>query len=236
MEKAIFITLFAAAYVVQGITGFAGNVMAMPVGMATIGLHETVAVLNVAGVIGCGMMAVTNLKNVNWRQLGYILAVMTPFVFVGIWLDTVLPTDILARIYGVVVLVVAIRFLVSKRQRFLGKPALFAILVVAGLIQGMFVSGGAVLAIYAVQKLTDKQEFRATLSALWTILNFGYGIVSVMNGYFTPDAVQVSLVIIPILFVTTYVGNKLQKRISQEAFLKLVYVLLVIIGIILLVG
>lgn len=236
MDKAIFLAVFAIAYTIQAITGFAGNVIAMPAGMSTIGLHETVAVLNVAGTVGCGALAIVNIKHMNWRELGRILVVMTPFVFVGIWLDTVLPTDTLARIYGAIVLVVAIRFLVSKRQKFLRRPALFVILVVAGLVQGMFVSGGAVLAIYAVQKLKDKDEFRATLSALWMVLNAGYMIISIMNGYFTPDAIHVSIAIIPIIAITMFIGGKLQKYLSQQHFLKFVYVLLVIIGIILLIG
>lgn len=236
MGKAIFLVVFAIAYTIQTITGFAGNVIAMPAGMSTIGLHETVAVLNVAGTAGCGALALVNIKYVNWRELGRILVVMTPFVFVGVWLDTILPTDVLARIYGAIVLIVAIRFLVSKKQKFLRRPALFIILVLAGLVQGMFVSGGAVLAIYAVQKLRDKDEFRATLSALWTVLNAVYMVISIKNGYFTPDAIQLSIAIIPIIAITMFIGGKLQKHLSQQLFLRLVYVLLVIIGIILLVG
>ena len=108
-------------------------------------------------------------------------------------------------------------------------------LALAGLIQGMFVSGGALLVIYTVQKLQDRQQFRATLSMVWAVLNFIYAGIAVQQGYFTPDVVQVVLMCIPAAVLATLVGNRLQRHLSQERFLKLTYVLLLCIGLVLLV-
>ena len=47
-------------------------------------------------------------------------------------------------------------------------------------------------------------------------------------------AIMVAIAI-PLLLVATWLGNKLQKRISQATFIKVTYVLLTVIGIILLV-
>lgn len=134
--------MFFIAYAIQAITGFAGNIIAMPAGMATVGMQESVAMLNATGMIGCGLIAIQNWKHINWRELAIMLAVMTPFMFVGIWLDTVLPLGILSKIYGAIVVVVGVRGLVLKQQRFMPKWLLAVLLVLAGLIQGMFVSGG----------------------------------------------------------------------------------------------
>lgn len=35
----------------------------------------------------------------------------------------------------------------------------------------MFVSGGALLVVYAAQVLKEKEEFRATLAPVWVVLN-----------------------------------------------------------------
>lgn len=40
------------------------------------------------------------------------------------------------------------------------------------IIHGMFVSGGALLVIYATQVLKEKEEFRATVAPVWVVLNF----------------------------------------------------------------
>ena len=230
MEKALFLAAFFFAYTVQAITGFAGNIFAMPVGTTLLGLESTVAVLNAMGVFACGLLAVTNLKSVNWRELGKMLAVMAVFMFVGIWLDTVMPLHVLLKLYGVVLVAIGAKNLLRPQTRFLPEWALWVVLALAGLVQGMFVSGGALLVIYAVQKLRDRQQFRITLSAVWTVLNFLYAVIAFRQGHYTGDVLQVVALCIPLAVVATVLGSKLQKRISQERFLKFTYVLILCIG------
>ncbi len=235
MEKALFLAAFFFAYTIQAITGFAGNIFAMPVGTHLLGLDSSVAVLNALGFFACGLLAVTHIKHVLWRELAKIVLTMLPFVLVGIWLDTLLPLDVLLKIYGAVILLVGAKNLISKRQRFLPEWALWIVLMLAGLIQGMFVSGGALLVIYTVQKIEDRQQFRATLSMVWAILNFIYAGIAFQQGGFTGDVVQVVLMCIPLAALATFLGNRLQRRISQERFLTLTYALLLCIGLVLIV-
>lgn len=54
MEKALFLAAFFFAYTVQAITGFAGNIFAMPVGTTLLGLESTVSILNAMGFFACG--------------------------------------------------------------------------------------------------------------------------------------------------------------------------------------
>ena len=235
MEKALFLATFFFAYTVQAITGFAGNIFAMPVGTTLLGLESTISILNAMGFFACGLLTVLNIKSVHWREFGKIIAVMTVFMFVGIWLDTLMPLHILLKIYGAVIVVIGVKNLLVPQQKFMPEWSLWIILALAGLIQGMFVSGGALLVIYAVQKLRDQQQFRITLSAIWTVLNFVYACIAFQQGHFTGDVLQIIVFCIPLAVLATFVGNRLQKKISREKFLKLTYVLLLGIGAVLLV-
>ena len=235
MEKALFLAAFFFAYTVQAITGFAGNIFAMPVGTTLLGLESTVSILNAMGFFACGLLTALNIKSVNWRELGKILGVMIVFMVLGIWLDTLVPLHILLKIYGVIIVIIGIKNLAVPQQKFMPEWALWIILALAGLIQGMFVSGGALLVIYAVQKLTDKDQFRATLSAVWSILNLLYAGAQLYQGHFTHEVWVMVLCCVPLIVLATVVGGKLAKRISQERFLKLTYVLLLCVGVILLV-
>lgn len=235
MEKVLFLGAFFFAYTVQAITGFAGNIFAMPMGTTLLGLNSTVSILNVMGFFACGLLACMNIKQVNWRELGKILAVMVVFMIVGIWLDTIMPLHVLLKIYGVIIVVIGAKNLLFKRQKFLPEWALWVILALAGIIQGMFVSGGALLVIYAVQKLRDQQEFRITLSMTWAVLNFIYACIAFQQGHFTGDVLQTIVMCVPLALIATVLGSKLQKKISRERFLKLVYVMLLFIGIVLVV-
>lgn len=235
IKNVIFLAVFLFGYTVQAITGFAGNIFCMPVGTYTLGLQSSVSILNATGFLACTLLAALNLRSINWRELGKIVGVMLPFVALGAWLDTVIPLHALLKIYGLVILAVGIKNLVQKKQTFLPEWALWGVLVAAGLIQGMFVSGGALLVIYAVQKLTDKEQFRATLAAVWSILNFLYAFYQLWAGHFTGEVWLMVLCCIPLIVLATFVGGKLAKRISQERFLKLTYILLLGIGAVLLI-
>jgi uncharacterized membrane protein YfcA len=150
-------------------------------------------------------------------------------------LDSVLPLDILLRIYGVIIVFVGLRSLLSRKESHLPGWLLLVILALAGIIQGMFVSGGAFLVIYAVQRIPDKQQFRITLSLVWTVLNGIYAAVAIFAGHFTPETVELALWCVPFAIVATLLGSWLAKRLPQEGFLRLVYVLLVIMGVLLLI-
>ena len=134
-----------------------------------------------------------------------------------------------------IIVIIGIKNLAVPQQKFMPEWALWIILALAGLIQGMFVSGGALLVIYAVQKLRDQQQFRITLSAVWTVLNLIYAGIAFQQGHFTGDVVQIIVFCVPLAVLATFLGSKLQKKISREKFLKLTYVLLLFIGVVLLV-
>lgn len=235
VKNVIFLAVFLFGYTVQAITGFAGNIFCMPVGTLTLGLQSSVSILNATGFLACTVLAVLNIRSIHWRELGKIVGVMLPFVVLGAWLDSVVPLHALLKIYGLVILAVGIKNLVQRKQSFLPEWALWGVLAAAGLIQGMFVSGGALLVIYAVQKLADKDQFRATLSAVWSILNLLYASAQLYQGHFTHEVWVMVLCCVPLIVLATVVGGKLAKRISQERFLKLTYVLLLVIGTVLLV-
>lgn len=236
MEKYLFWGTFFFAYLINGITGFAGNIFAMPVGMATIGHEESIVVLNCTGFLASVLIAFTSIKHVVWKEWAKMCLVMAVFMAIGAYINTVAPLSILSKVYGVAVLVIAIRGLFfSKEDKLLPGWALFIILAIAGLIQGMFVSGGSFLAIYALQKLKNKEEFRATTTMTWVFLNGSYAFYGIQGGGLAGDGLLTLAVCIPLLILSTWLGGLIQKRISQEQFVKFTYVLLTVIGCVLLI-
>lgn len=172
MEKYLFWGTFFFAYLINGITGFAGNIFAMPVGMVTIGHEESIVVLNCTGFLASVLIAFTGIKHVVWKELAKMCVIMAIFMAIGAWINTIAPLSILSKVYGVAVLIIAIRGLFfNKKNKLLPDWLLYCILAIAGLIQGMFVSGGSFLAIYALQKIRDKEAFRATTTMTWVFLN-----------------------------------------------------------------
>ncbi len=230
MERILFWTVFFIAYTLQAITGFAGNLFTMPAGVATIGMSTSVVVLNTCGCIACGIITIANWKDVNKRDLIKVCSTMFVFMVVGIYLNTLLSVDILMKIFGIFVLIVGLRNLIFPSRKYMRKWMLWIILALSGIIQGMFVAGGALLVIYAIQTYQTKAEFRATLSAVWTILNFIYAAYMFATGHGTMDVLMILVVCIPLIALATILGSFISRRLSQKVFLKLTYVVLVGLG------
>lgn len=236
LNEILFALVFFLSYVIQAISGFAGNIFAMPPGIHLLGLHNAIAVMNVLCIIAAGLVVASNIKHVNWRELAKMVLGMLPFLALGIWLDSVLSLQIILKVYAIAVLFIGFRSLLVKKRKEYPTWLLVLFIACAGLIQGMFVSGGAFLVIYAVQRLYEKQEFRATLSMVWVILNIVYAGVSFANGYFTGEVLRVICMCTPLAFLATFIGQKVQGKISQERFLRFIYVLLVVIGAVMLIS
>ena len=116
------------------------------------------------------------------------------------------------------------------REHTLPKGVLLVVLLLAGVIHGMFVSGGALLVVYATQVLKDKEEFRATIAPVWVVLNSVLLASQVRQRAFDNYNIRLILISVIPLFIATWVGKKLVKKVSQKVFLNLTYVLLLVSG------
>ena len=153
-------------------------------------------------------------------------------MFAGVQICRVVESeDILLTEYGIVIVAVALKNLCIHSERKFSPVILGIILLLAGIIHGMFVSGGALLVIYATQVLKDKEEFRATVAPVWVVLNSCLMFTQMRAGLIGQADVRLILISIVPLLVATWIGKKLVKKVSQKVFLNLTYILLLISGI-----
>lgn len=230
MRDVLFLVVLFAANVIQAITGFAGTVLAMPFSMLLLGTDTAKVVLNLTTLLACLWLGVQHRAHIRWRILGEIVGLMAIGMAAGVGLYAVLPLTSLQKAYGVFIIVIALKNLIWPSH---GEPPhwlLVIIVLLAGVIHGMFISGGALLVIYAAVRLKDKDEFRATMACVWVALNSVLAVQQGVAGVLTPHALVLTAVSIPPLVVAIVFGNRLQKHVSQQAFLKLTYVLLVVSG------
>lgn len=231
MKEIIFLFVLFVANVIQAITGFAGTVLAMPPSIYLLGMDNAKVVLNVMALLSGLMIAVMSYHHMNKKELAKICIFMVAGMAIGIQICKAVPSEqILLMIYGVIILLIAGKNLLCHRQYTLPKALLLVILLLAGVIHGMFVSGGALLVVYATQVLKEKEEFRATLAPVWVVLNSILLVSQVRQGVFAEGNIRLILISIIPLFAATWIGKKLVKKVSQKVFLNLTYVLLLVSG------
>ncbi len=110
---------------------------------------------------------------------------------------------------------------------------IYSSLGVGAIVQGMLSIGGALINVYALTRIKDKSEFRATMVVVWLVTN----IISLMFRVFvlhayTPAMWTAVLYSLPLIGAAYYLGNKLHNRIPNERFANVVYCIQLTSGII----
>ena len=251
-REILFFLILFGANLIQAITGFAGTLLAMPPSMQLLGVDEAKSVLAVLDQLSCLLIVLTGFRHINWKEFGKMAVLMVIGMFAGMKIFEVFPIQQLLTLYGVMILGIALWKLFGQRliQRRKTEPektseagllpernfslrslAMLCVILAAGVIHGMFVSGGALLVIYASSALKEKEEFRATMAMLWVTIGCYITGNQIKSGFFNSRVILLCAVGLIPLFVGIWAGTRLVKKIHQETFLKLTYVLLIISGV-----
>lgn len=232
-EVLSYIVVFLT-YTLHSITGFGGNAIAFPLVSLLLGMEESKVILNGIAWFSAVFMAAESFREVNWKEFRRIILVLLLGVSMGLWLCEIIQSElVLMKLYGFVVILIAMKNLFMKKSYILPMPMLIVVLLLAGVIQGMYLSGGAILVIYAVQKLPKKKEFRATLNMVWIVVYTVMVLLQYMQKLYTPCNVRIIFMGSIPLLVATWIGSRLAKRLHQQTFLRLTYVLLSLLGFVL---
>lgn len=226
----VFIILFFAN-LLQAITGFAGTLIAMPPVIRLIGVDEAKALLNAIAQISSLMIVCTGFRKINWKEFGKMFVLMAVGMLIGIKIFEVLPLNGLLIFYGILIIIIALEKMFVHKELRLPKAVMLLVILAAGIIHGMFVSGGALLVIYAASVLKEKEEFRSTIALIWLTIGCYITGVQVQAGHFNDHVLSLLAVGIVPVFVGTWIGTKLLRKIRQDVFMKITYVLLLLSGI-----
>ena len=250
LKLTLFFIVILLSNVMQAITGFAGTVLAMPFSIMLVGGDIARTVLNILGIAASIGVVVLNRKSIRWKEVLKICGIMLVGMAIGfliIRFANVGKQALYFILAGFVVLFSAIgiytTFLrkekdpsslppVSRKRQIVSESLLIGLLVVAGVVHGMFVCGGPLLIIYATRRLPERDEFRATLSMSWIVLNSVNLVRDILSGAFPTEDVGNYLMILGIslavLVVAIVVGNLVAKKLNKKAFMGITYGLMVI--------
>ena len=238
IRKEIFLLIVFLTNIIQGITGFAGTVLAMPPSVIDVGFNTAKPILNLLGILAGIYVVAISYKHIDKKEFFKCMGVMVVGIVAGIFLKSLFTgnASLLYKILGCVVMLVGLScvyktfFKKTEAKKPHNPVVSYLLLISSGVVHGMFVCGGPLLVSYLTGKLKDKQTFRATISAIWIVLNSIILVSDVRDGYFTRDTLILAAMASVVLFIGMAVGNLLYKKMSRELFMKITYVLLVISG------
>lgn len=176
-------------------------------------------------------------KEISWGLLRRALPLMALGLPAGFALLTLAPPALVPRLLGaVVVLLAALELLRGAEPRALPRVRAAALLIAGGAVHGMSGCGGPLAVYVTSRELEDKRAFRATLAALWVVLN-----VALLGGLALRGALPASTLApcLPLAIPAALgiaLGEWAHRRIPQAPFRRLVLALLTGVGALLLGG
>lgn len=204
---------------VQTATGFGSMLVCITLGAWLLPVQELTALLVPVMLLQTVYIALRHYNGVMWRLLLLrILPLMTVGVAVGMSL-TSLSTRGLRPMLGLLIAVLALRELVRKKPARPISAWMGAIVTLtAGVVHGIFVTGGPLLVWVVGRGDVDKDRLRTTLSVVWLCLHIVLLTGFVAQGQVTGATLSRSAMLLPALVVGVAAGEWLYSRVDEVRF------------------
>lgn len=226
------------AFTIETALGFGATLITVALGSFFLDLSEILPALVPLNLVLSSYLVVRYAKHVERR---FLVTRLLPFMAlglpIGIFAFGALDASMLKRAFGVFLVGVSglelYRMRVASPVKHLDAWSERALLVAGGAIHGAFATGGP-MAVYVTSRVVeDKNAYRATLSALWTILNLAmlasYGWQGALDG----SAAGLAIGLAPSIAIGMTLGELLHARVPARTFRGIVFGMLAVAGLVL---
>ena len=233
IEVVLLLAFSLLGAVVQSTTGFGFAITLMSVIPHFMDSYlECAALSSLGGLFISLMVTIKNFRNANFKIMlppiiGYAVA-----CGIAVPLSKHIPTESLSKALGVVLIAASIYF-VFFNNKFRIKPT-FVNGILAGSLAGaggaLFAVAGPPMVVYLISTTDDKDVYRATSLAFFTLSSLYSTSMRVVNGIITLRVILTFLPMLVMIGLGFIIGNKIFAKINIDMIKKAVYALMAISG------
>jgi uncharacterized protein len=220
------IVIICIAAVLQSISGFGFSLLAMPLLSIFVDIQDAVVIATLCGIFTNAVHLRKDFQLVERsiaRRISLSALIGMPL---GVVVLSVFSATQMRAIIGAVIVVLV--FLMMRN--FILKTENTNVDIVLGAFSGLLATSvstnGPPLVFLLQSKQLDPWRLRATLAYVFTISGCASFIVLMIAGKGSIEAFQYAMLSLPAMYLGTVVGRKARLRVTQEAFKRLMYVLL----------
>ena len=220
------VVIICIAAVLQSISGFGFSLLAMPLLSIFVDIQDAVVIATLCGIFTNAVHLRKDFQLVERsiaRRISLSALIGMPL---GVVVLSVFSATHMRAIIGAVIVVLV--FLMMRN--FILKTENTNVDIVLGAFSGLLATSvstnGPPLVFLLQSKQLDPWRLRATLAYVFTISGCASFIVLMIAGKGSIEAFQYAMLSLPAMYLGTVVGRKARLRVTQEAFKRLVYVLL----------
>ena len=227
--------IFLLAGGVQGVTGFGGALVAIPLLSLVMDVKQAVPLSILNGLVTTTTMAYTLRHHVDWRKILPMLIGSLPGTLLGTLLLKQADTVQISRMLGLLLVMVSL-FNLRFAPRPINPSRFWA--PVAGFFSGVITAtvgaGGPPVIIYATLHDWSKDEIRATLTGFFVINGYVTAAFHAAGGVITAHTLHLFALTGGCVLLGTMAGSRLSTRMPRRTYLRIVYLLLIALGVMML--
>lgn len=224
--------IFLFAGLIQGLTGFGGGLVAIPLLCLIMDVKFAIPLAILNGLVITTTMAYTLRSSLDWRKILPLLIGSIPGVFAGTILLKLADPVVLNRLLGVLLISISTLNLII-RPKPLNPSALWGYIAgfFTGAINAAVGAGGPPAIIYTTLTNWKKDEIKATLSGFFMLNGYLTVVVYAFHGMITENTLTSFVFTLFFVVLGTFAGSRISGRINRRAYLRIVYILLLGLGI-----
>lgn len=223
------------AYTTQAVSGFGATVITVTLAALWLPIPFVLPISIMLNAPFSGLLLWQERRHVQWRVLAReVMPLMLLGTAIGAALVPLLAASgTMKHVYGALIVALSILDLWRLKRRphhRFAAPTRVTMTLGAGVAQGLYASGGPLLAAAMAGSGMNKAASRATMITVWFTINSVLTIWFFIEGRYTPEVQASAIWLFPLTFVGLWIGNRLHHRIDERQYRLLIDVLLLIAG------
>jgi uncharacterized membrane protein YfcA len=222
-ELALILVVVSIAYLVKGVAGMGGPLLAVPFIAGFTSVEHAVVVLSLASLVSNLWLLWEHRDGA--KGTGFVmtpfLVIGTPAAIAGTYLLTELDDRVLSAVLAVVIVVYIWRYLANPDfglKPDMARRLALPVGLVGGGLAGATSTAGPLITTYLHSLRMSRSSLIYMLSLVFAVFGLVQLVTLIVLGAFTEErTVQALLAILPVL-VMTPIGIRLGRRLDQRAF------------------
>eukprot|EP00928_Gymnodinium_smaydae_P050767 TRINITY_DN34332_c0_g1_i1.p1 TRINITY_DN34332_c0_g1~~TRINITY_DN34332_c0_g1_i1.p1 ORF type:complete len:264 (-),score=26.66 TRINITY_DN34332_c0_g1_i1:397-1149(-) len=235
-ETLLFVAYMICATTVQTMVGFGGGLIIMPLGMQLLPGADVMAAILAPNQVNNVFVVWKDRHHIQKDILFFqVLPWMASGLALGFCLQSVLTGTELKTGLGVFIIVASFSklyelFVASDSSK--APPTRIPIIGVfaAGVIHGLYSTGGPPLVWALGRANLDRNTFRGTMAAIWVIVTLLQGLGLFMKGSFTLSHLMLGVSLMPGTTIGTFIGSHLRNMLPERELRIFIYSMLAACG------
>lgn len=227
--------IFLLAGLVQGLTGFGGALVALPLLSLIMDVQQAVPLVILNGLAITTTLAWQLRAQLDRRKIFPLLVGSLPGIAFGTTLLKLADPAAMNRFLGILLVVISIINL-SIRLRPINPPIFWGYFAgfMSGTINASVGAGGPPVILFTLLHNWKKDEIRATLTGFFALSGYVTAVAHAGNGLITTAVLGTLVLTVGFVLIGTHIGNRISGRINRRLYLRVVYTLLIGLGVMLL--